>query len=96
MAHADFVVCDSHEWAVLLMRLRNYDLLVASYDVAHVPKTGEGSQKRPGDMAKWREVATPDNCHKYQCQKQYQKLNRNELKAPNWRLLCNILPDCVA
>lgn len=37
MAHADFVVCDSHEWAVLLMRLRNYDLLVASYDVAHVP-----------------------------------------------------------
>lgn len=37
MAHADFVVCDSHERAVLFMNLRKYHLLVASYDVAHVP-----------------------------------------------------------
>lgn len=93
MAHADFVMCDSHEGAVLLMRLCDDQLLVASEDVAYVPQTGEGGQKRPGDMTKWGEVAAPDNCDEHECQRQYQKLNRDELKAPFWRLLCHILPD---
>lgn len=63
MAYADFVVRDSHKWAILLMRSCKDYLLVASYDVAHVPETREGSQKRPRDMAEWRKVAAPDNCY---------------------------------
>lgn len=95
MAHADFVMCDSHEWAVLLMCLRDDQLLVASEDVAYVPETGEGRQKRARDMAKWGEVAAPDNRGEHECQRQYQNLNRDELKAPFWRLLCHVLPDGV-
>lgn len=96
MAHADFVMCDSHEGAVLLMRLCDDQLLVASEDVAYVPETGEGRQKRPGNMTKWGEVAAPDNCDEHECQRQHQELNRDELRAPFWRLLCHVLPDGVA
>lgn len=82
MAHADFVMCDSHEWAVFLMCLRNDQLLIASEDVAYVPETGERRQKRPGDVTKWGEIAAPDNCDEHECQRQYQKLNRDEPRAP--------------
>lgn len=96
MANANFVMCDSHEWAVLLMRLCDDQLLVASEDVAYVPETGEGRQKRPRNMTKWGEIAAPNNCDERECQRQYQNLNRDEPRAPICRLLCNVLPDGVA
>lgn len=55
-------MCNSYEWAILLMRIRKHQLLVASYYVAHVPKAGEGGKEWSGDMADWGEVTSPDKC----------------------------------
>lgn len=58
MAHADFIGCDSHKWAMFYMQLVEARELVTFEDMCNVPEPGEGGQERPRDDTQWGQIST--------------------------------------